>query len=82
MITEQEKNDTVESVSENSKNEEIREETDTEHAHTTIPDFPGGSETFEAAVKYCYAVKIELTLLNVAPLRCTGEVLEMTEEYW
>ncbi|KAM0067328.1 putative chromatin remodeling & transcription regulator BTB-POZ family [Helianthus debilis subsp. tardiflorus] len=81
MITEQEKNDTAESVTENSKNEEIREETDTEHAHITLPDFPGGSETFEAAVKYCYSVKIELTPLNVALLRCAGEVLEMTEEY-
>ncbi|KAJ0545982.1 putative chromatin remodeling & transcription regulator BTB-POZ family [Helianthus annuus] len=81
MITEQEKNDTAESVSENSKNEDIREETDTEHAHITLPDFPGGSETFEAAVKSCYSVKIELTPLNVAPLRCAGEVLEMTEEY-
>ncbi|KAJ0694604.1 putative BTB/POZ domain, NPH3 domain, NPH3/RPT2-like family protein [Helianthus annuus] len=81
MITEQEKNHTAETVSENSNNEEIREETDTEHAHITLPDFPGGSEAFEAAVKYCYAVKIELTPLNVAPLRCAGEVLEMTEEY-
>ncbi|KAF5824160.1 putative SKP1/BTB/POZ domain superfamily protein [Helianthus annuus] len=41
--------------------------------HITLPDFPGGSEAFEAAVKYCYAVKIELTPLNVAPLRCAGE---------
>ncbi|KAJ0716509.1 putative chromatin remodeling & transcription regulator BTB-POZ family [Helianthus annuus] len=81
MITEQEKNDTAESVSENSKNEDIQEETDTEHAHITLPDFPGGSETFEAAVKSCYSVKIELTPLNVAPLRCAREVLEMTEEY-
>ncbi|MFS7976864.1 putative NPH3/RPT2-like family protein [Helianthus anomalus] len=67
MITEQEKNDTAEN---------------TGHAHITLPDFPGGSKTFEAAVKYSHAVKIELTPLNVAPLRCAGEVLEMTEEYW
>ncbi|KAM0053226.1 putative SKP1/BTB/POZ domain superfamily, NPH3/RPT2-like family protein [Helianthus debilis subsp. tardiflorus] len=53
-----------------------------QYARITLPDFPGGSETFEAAVKYCYAVKIELTLLKIAPLRCAGEVLEMTEEYW
>ncbi|MFS7908388.1 putative NPH3 domain-containing protein [Helianthus anomalus] len=53
-----------------------------EHAHITLPDFPGGSEIFEAAVKYCYAVKIERTPLKIAPLRCAGEVLEMTNEYW
>ncbi|XP_024978516.1 BTB/POZ domain-containing protein At5g66560-like isoform X2 [Cynara cardunculus var. scolymus] len=49
--------------------------------HVTLPDFPGGSETFETAAKFCYAVKIELSSSNVAPLRCAGEVLEMTEEY-
>ncbi|KAI3669877.1 hypothetical protein L6452_41336 [Arctium lappa] len=52
-----------------------------EFCHVTLPDFPGGSETFETAAKFCYAVKIELSSSNVAPLRCAGEVLEMTEEY-
>ncbi|KAM3286254.1 BTB/POZ domain-containing protein [Capsicum chacoense] len=47
----------------------------------SLPDFPGGSETFEAAAKFCYGVKIELSASNVAPLRCAGEYLDMTEEY-
>nr|GMD55297.1 BTB/POZ domain-containing protein At5g66560 [Ipomoea batatas] len=42
---------------------------------------PSGSETFEAAAKFCYGVKIDLSASNVAPLRCAGEYLEMTEEY-
>ncbi|GJX78142.1 BTB/POZ domain-containing protein-like protein [Tanacetum coccineum] len=64
------------------------EEDNNEEIHETIelhrfsfPDFPGGSEAFETAVKFCYAVKIELNSSNVAALRCAGEVLEMTEEY-
>lgn len=51
------------------------------HCHIVLTDFPGGSETFELAAKFCYGVKIDLTPFNVAPLRCAGEFLEMTEEY-
>ncbi|KAI3760893.1 hypothetical protein L1987_51295 [Smallanthus sonchifolius] len=85
MITEKERNLTVEGESEQDGDEEIREEkkpeTETEYAYVTLPDFPGGSETFETAAKFCYAVKIEVSSANVAQLRCAGEVLEMTEEY-
>ncbi|KAF8015500.1 hypothetical protein BT93_H1117 [Corymbia citriodora subsp. variegata] len=51
------------------------------HCHIALQGFPGGSETFEMAAKFCYGVKIDLSALNVAPLRCAGEFLEMTEEY-
>nr|BAK06706.1 predicted protein [Hordeum vulgare subsp. vulgare] len=46
-----------------------------------FPDFPGGPGTFEAAAKFCYGVRVELTPWNVAPLRCAAEYLEMTEEH-
>ncbi|KAL8239611.1 hypothetical protein R6Q59_016178 [Mikania micrantha] len=85
MITEQERNLTVRRVSAQEDNEEIHEEnkpeSETEYAYVTLPEFPGGSETFETAVKFCYSGKIELSSANVAQLRCAGEVLEMTEEY-
>ncbi|KAK3416106.1 hypothetical protein EUGRSUZ_H01939 [Eucalyptus grandis] len=51
------------------------------HCHIALQGFPGGSETFEMAAKFCYGVKIDLSALNVAPLRCAGEFLEMTEGY-
>lgn len=51
------------------------------HCHIVISEFPGGSETFELAAKFSYGVKVDLTAFNVAPLRCAGEFLEMTEEY-
>ncbi|OQU91026.1 hypothetical protein SORBI_3001G096900, partial [Sorghum bicolor] len=46
-----------------------------------FPDFPGGPGTFEAAAKFCYGVRVELTAWNVAPLRCAAEYLEMTEDH-
>ncbi|GMP28206.1 hypothetical protein CsSME_00003847 [Camellia sinensis var. sinensis] len=62
--------------------EEIKEEEEEEaYSNISLPEFPGGSEAFETAAKFCYGVKIELSSSNVAPLRCAGEILEMTEEY-
>ncbi|KVI02640.1 BTB/POZ fold, partial [Cynara cardunculus var. scolymus] len=93
LITEQEANVTPDSVgverNSEQENEEIQEdkaekaedEKQEQYCHVTFPGFPGGPETFEMAAKFSYAVKIELTPSNVAPLRCAGEVLEMTEEY-
>ncbi|CAJ1929858.1 unnamed protein product [Sphenostylis stenocarpa] len=51
------------------------------HCHLVLVDFPGGSETFELAAEFCFGAKIELCSSNVAPLRCAGEFLEMTEEH-
>jgi hypothetical protein len=46
-----------------------------------FPDFPGGPGTFEAAAKFCYGVRVDLTAWNVAPLWCAAEYLEMTEDH-
>ena len=51
------------------------------HCQITLTDFPGGSEAFEMAAKFCYGVKVDLSPSNVASLRCAGEFLQMTEEY-
>ncbi|XP_012435921.1 BTB/POZ domain-containing protein At1g03010 isoform X2 [Gossypium raimondii] len=42
---------------------------------------PGGPEAFELAAKFCYGINIEITLSNVAMLRCAAHFLEMTEEF-
>ncbi|GLU07434.1 hypothetical protein SLE2022_243940 [Rubroshorea leprosula] len=47
----------------------------------TLPSFPGGPEAFELAAKFCYGIHIEITLSNVAMLRCAAYFLEMTEEF-
>ncbi|KAL5557193.1 hypothetical protein UlMin_039429 [Ulmus minor] len=88
LITEQEKNPglipstseytpTSAGAGEDDGGDEIEEV----HCHIILPDFPGGSESFELAAKFCYGVKVDLTAFNVAPLRCAGDFLEMTEEF-
>ncbi|XWS35437.1 hypothetical protein CRYUN_Cryun21dG0126000 [Craigia yunnanensis] len=44
-------------------------------------NFPGGPQTFELAMKFCYGINFEITTANVAPLRCAAEYLEMSEDY-
>ncbi|KAK4558674.1 hypothetical protein RGQ29_008105 [Quercus rubra] len=47
----------------------------------SVAAVPGGPEAFELAAKFCYGVNVEITLSNVAMLRCTAHFLEMTEEF-
>ncbi|RRT36444.1 hypothetical protein B296_00048180 [Ensete ventricosum] len=61
--------------------EEEIEEVEEDFHHIPLPDFPGGAEIFEAAAKFCYGVKIDITAWNAAALRCAAEYLEMTEEF-
>lgn len=44
-------------------------------------NLPGGPQTFELAMKFCYGMNFEITCANVARLRCAAEYLEMTENY-
>ncbi|KAJ8546111.1 hypothetical protein K7X08_018694 [Anisodus acutangulus] len=86
MITEQETNANSSKIQKRDNDgdgdEEIEEEEkEDQQCCISLPDFPGCSETFETAAKFCYGVKIEFSASNVAPLRCAGEYLEMTEEY-
>lgn len=46
-----------------------------------LHNFPGGHQTFELAMKFCYGMNFEITSVNVARLRCAAEYLEMTEDY-
>ncbi|CBI41104.3 unnamed protein product, partial [Vitis vinifera] len=45
-----------------------------------LENFPGGSETFEIILKFCYGLPVDLNPNNAASLRCASEFLEMTEE--
>ncbi|XP_057971462.1 BTB/POZ domain-containing protein At3g08570 [Malania oleifera] len=44
-------------------------------------NLPGGPQTFELAVNFCYGMNFEIMTTNVAHLRCAAEYLEMTEDY-
>ncbi|RZC55536.1 hypothetical protein C5167_014396 [Papaver somniferum] len=59
----------------------LLEATDSKVSRISLPGVPGGSEAFELAAKFCYGVNIEITLSNVAMLRCAAHYLEMTEEF-
>jgi hypothetical protein len=55
-------------------------------AATDVPlieliDVPGGSEAFELAAKFCYGINFEISVENIAMLRCIADYLEMTEDY-
>lgn len=49
--------------------------------HLKLENFPGGAETFETILKFCYGFPVDLNPLNVAALRCASEYLYMTEEF-
>ncbi|GFY99490.1 phototropic-responsive NPH3 family protein [Actinidia rufa] len=46
-----------------------------------LSDIPGGPESFEKAAKFCYGVNFEITVHNIAALRCAAEYLQMTDKY-
>ncbi|KAH7315372.1 hypothetical protein KP509_21G046900 [Ceratopteris richardii] len=43
-------------------------------------NFPGGPETFELAMKFCYEIDFDIPISKVASLRCAAEFLEMNDE--
>ncbi|KAH7676740.1 NPH3 domain-containing protein [Dioscorea alata] len=59
----------------------ISEAKDTKATRINLQGIPGGAEAFELAAKFCYGVNIEITLSNVAMLRCAAHYLQMTEEF-
>ncbi|KAL9994806.1 putative BTB/POZ domain, NPH3 domain, NPH3/RPT2-like family protein [Helianthus debilis subsp. tardiflorus] len=59
----------------------ILESKDPDMTRLDLSNIPGGAEIFEKAIKFCYGVNFEITVHNVAALRCAAEYLEMTDEY-
>ncbi|KAI3460829.1 hypothetical protein Pfo_017492 [Paulownia fortunei] len=59
----------------------LLEAKDSKISRLNLSGVPGGSQAFELAAKFCYGVSIEITISNVAMLRCAAHFLEMTEEF-
>ncbi|XVF17789.1 hypothetical protein REPUB_Repub10bG0153900 [Reevesia pubescens] len=78
-VTKQKQRETETEIEE--EEEEEQEYGEGDQYQISLTDFPGGSETFETAAKFCYGVKIELSSSTVVPLRCAADFLEMTDEY-
>ncbi|KAL9248093.1 hypothetical protein vseg_021453 [Gypsophila vaccaria] len=45
-----------------------------------LDNIPGGAETYELIVKFCYGWKVDLTAYNVTHLYCASNVLEMVDD--
>ena len=45
-----------------------------------LSNVPGGVEAFELAAKFCYGINFEISIENIAMLRCVAEYLDMTED--
>lgn len=59
----------------------VSESSDADLSVIELHEVPGGAEAFELAAKFCYGINFEITIDNVAILRCVGGYLEMTEDY-
>ncbi|XP_058744258.1 root phototropism protein 2-like [Vicia villosa] len=59
----------------------IIESDESELTRIDLSDIPGGPGVFEKAAKFCYGVNFEITVHNVAVLRCAAEFLQMTDQY-
>ncbi|KAL2551637.1 BTB/POZ domain-containing protein [Forsythia ovata] len=59
----------------------VLESADSDLSIVEIPDVPGGAPAIELAAKFCYGINFEISIDNIAMLRCVAEYLEMTEDY-
>ncbi|XP_009626458.1 BTB/POZ domain-containing protein At1g03010-like isoform X1 [Nicotiana tomentosiformis] len=58
----------------------LLEAKDTKISRLNLTGLPGGSDAFELAAKFCYGVNVEITISNVAMLRCASKFMEMNED--
>ncbi|XP_062209245.1 BTB/POZ domain-containing protein At1g03010-like isoform X2 [Phragmites australis] len=59
----------------------VAEAKDTKLVRLSLHGTPGGAPAFELAAKFCYGVHIDVTVANVAMLRCAAHYLQMTEDF-
>ncbi|KAL4303050.1 hypothetical protein GQ457_10G012570 [Hibiscus cannabinus] len=59
----------------------IMETKEADLTRINLSEIPGGPEIFEKAAKFCYGVNFEITVHNVAALRCAADYLQMTDKY-
>ncbi|WVZ56915.1 hypothetical protein U9M48_007381 [Paspalum notatum var. saurae] len=59
----------------------VAEAKDAKLARLSLHGTPGGAPAFELAAKFCYGVHVDVTVANVATLRCAAHYLQMTEDF-
>ncbi|KAM3232772.1 hypothetical protein P3L10_018131 [Capsicum annuum] len=58
----------------------LLEAKDTKVSRINLTGLPGGSDAFDLNAKFCDGVNVEITISNVALLRCAARFMEMTED--
>ncbi|PHT87962.1 BTB/POZ domain-containing protein [Capsicum annuum] len=58
----------------------LLEAKDTKVSRIDLTGLHGGSDAFELTAKFCYGVNVEITISNVALLRCATRFMKMTED--
>ncbi|KAF3616051.1 BTB/POZ domain-containing protein SETH6 [Capsicum annuum] len=58
----------------------LLEAKDIKVSRINLTSLPGRSDAFELTAKFCYGVNVEITISNVALLRCATRFMEMTED--
>ncbi|KAM3378905.1 hypothetical protein P3S68_011318 [Capsicum galapagoense] len=58
----------------------LLEAKDTKVSRINLTGLPGGSDAFELAAKFYYGVNVEITISNVALLRCATRFMEMIKD--
>ncbi|PHT41618.1 BTB/POZ domain-containing protein [Capsicum baccatum] len=58
----------------------LLEAKDTKVTRINLIGLPGGSDAFGLAAKFCYGVNVEITISNMALLRCATSFMKMTED--
>ncbi|GFY81046.1 phototropic-responsive NPH3 family protein [Actinidia rufa] len=58
----------------------VSESSEADLSTLELSNVPGGEEAFELAAKFCYGINFEISIENIAMLRCVAEYLDMTED--
>ncbi|XP_066323712.1 BTB/POZ domain-containing protein At1g03010-like [Miscanthus floridulus] len=59
----------------------VAEAKDAKLARLNLHSTPGGAPAFELAAKFCYGVHVDVTVANVAMLRCATHYLQITDDF-
>lgn len=59
----------------------VAEAKDAKLARLSLHGTPGGAPAFELAAKFCYGVHVDVTVANVAMLRCAAHYLQITDDF-
>ncbi|CAD6203624.1 unnamed protein product [Miscanthus lutarioriparius] len=59
----------------------VAEAKDAKLTRLSLHGTPGGAPAFELAAKFCYGVHVDVTVANVAMLRCATHYLQITDDF-